>query len=150
MQRQLQWRGMGSKLEKGLEGKKNEIFGAQISVIRHQVSESHTHFSHLLLPFLFLFSSCLYRFETSLPCQRSMSEKQKKKDTGVSRVLQVSVSNTRRTPVLCQKWLVNATQPFVQYHPVKIHLTKQTLYIIELSSQISVVTGKLLGTLRVP
>ena len=43
-----------------MEGKKNERFGAQISVIRHQVSESQTHFSHFLLPFLFLFSSCLY------------------------------------------------------------------------------------------
>ena len=51
---------MGSKLEKGIEGKKNERFGAQISVIRHQVSESQTHFFHLLLPFLFLFCSCLY------------------------------------------------------------------------------------------
>ena len=40
---------MGSKLEKGLEGKKNERFRAQISVIRHQVNESQTHFSHLLL-----------------------------------------------------------------------------------------------------
>ena len=46
---------MGSKLEKGIEGKKNERFGAQISVIKHQVNESQTHFSRLLLPFLFLF-----------------------------------------------------------------------------------------------
>ena len=60
---------MGSKLEKGIEGKKNERFGAQISIIKHQVSESQTHFSHLLLPFLFLFSSCLYWFETSLPAE---------------------------------------------------------------------------------
>ena len=35
LQWQLQWRGMGSKLEKGIEGKKNERFGVQNSVIRH-------------------------------------------------------------------------------------------------------------------
>ena len=35
LQWQLQRRGMGSKLENGIEGEKNERFGAQISVIRH-------------------------------------------------------------------------------------------------------------------
>ena len=37
LQWQLQWRGMWSKLEKGIKGKKNERFWAQISVIRYQV-----------------------------------------------------------------------------------------------------------------
>ena len=60
---------MGSKLEKGIEGKKLERFGAQISVIKHQISKSQTHLSHLLFPFLFLFSSCLYRFKTCLPTE---------------------------------------------------------------------------------
>ena len=130
MQQQLQWRGMGSKLEKGLEGKKNERFGAQISIIRHQVSESQTHFSHLLLPFLFLFSSCLYRSKISLPCRRSEKKKKKKNtdrtlESGESyryRFRHVSDTGTSpkmacwcnlgneycRTPILRQKWRVGA------------------------------------------
>ena len=120
MQRQLQWRGMGSKLEKGLEGKKKKDLehGSQ-SLGTKTKSVSHR---PIFLVFFFLF---LFFFFFLLVCTGpkppyrvgAMSEKQRKKkkkrhrsDTGVWRVLPVSVSDTCRTPVLCQKWLVGATQ----------------------------------------
>ena len=65
---------MGSKLEKGLEGKKKKRFGAQIS---HQVSKSQTHFSHLLLP---------YRVGEA----KKKKNKRHRSDTGVRRVIPVS------------------------------------------------------------
>ena len=51
LQWQLQWRGMGSKLEKGIEGKKMKDLE---HISQSLGTESKTHISHLLLPFLSL------------------------------------------------------------------------------------------------
>ena len=70
LQWQLQWRGMGSKLEKGIKGKKKmKDFEHRSQSLGIKSGESQAHFSHILLPFLFPFSSCLYQFETSLPAK---------------------------------------------------------------------------------
>ena len=57
LQWQLQWRGMGSKLEKGIEGKKMKDLE---HLSQSLGTESKTHFSHLLLPFLSLNQAFLW------------------------------------------------------------------------------------------
>ena len=103
-----------------MEGKKNERFGAQISVIRHQVSESQTHFSHLLLPFLFLFSSCLYAHTH----QKKKKKKEKKKESEIMNRKEIVESNEKQEAIMKDNPVKNIHLPYKCFFESNFSLSK--------------------------